>query len=480
MTSRVLLSYNFDQKDIEDHQFETLFCERRRDAAFAFAYSRDGYIYALRDHLGTIPLYYRYTSQGIRFSTNLTELINPEDELVPQGVVTYLKFGTPKLSPLVSGIYLVPPGTVIQIDPRTQTVTQLYRYSLTPRKIPTNTSLKDLTEELDVLFSQAIHRLIQFQTVGLYLSGGIDSALIGIYLRKAGVAVNAYTSAPWGRISSDVPLAKANAQLIGVNNHAIDYLETSDYPHAIAHIPNLYKQPHGTTTAIGVSNLWLHTHIAQEKQVFLGQNSDTMLCSVPAQHLTYFAYTLPFLLRRRLHPAFQHRNLVTSYLTLAKRFSQPLDTLCTLIPPQSFTRIQKLTHAGIFVAHTPSDGEVLTQPALSHNIVASNPYYDVDLIEFAMGIPFHHRVTINRASKLKVVFEKKILRALAIRYLPRTTVFRKKGFAVSFARDKQSSRLARELPTHWGTLQLERIDERFAAKILVDWLDLIRQETRKE
>ena len=86
----------------------------------------------------------------------------------------------------------------------------------------------------------------------MYLSGGIDSAMIGIILKKLGVKVRAYTCGPWGESSSDLVYARQNAEVVGVDSHEIHCLQTDDYESAMSALPSAYGIPHGTATALGV------------------------------------------------------------------------------------------------------------------------------------------------------------------------------------------------------------------------------------
>ncbi len=467
----VLLNYNFNAEDIADGDFTRLFQTRRRDASFAFVYEQDGATYAIRDHLGIVPLYYRISEDGARWSTHLSELVRPGDRLNPDGVNAFLSLGTPRLMPLIEGIGIVPPGAVIKLMPNGRTET-VYQYRIQPHPIPLATSSRALTDSAAALFKTAMERLVRHETVGLYLSGGIDSALIGIHLRDLGVEVNAYTSAPWGSGSSEIAYSKQNAATIGARRQSLDLLETERYPALYHALPELYGIPHATTTALGVASLWLNTPIAGEQQVFFGQNSDTMTCSVPAQYNTVLLNALPRALRSRLHRSQRYDDVVLNYLS----FSQVIDparypALPLPYDPEALTPIQLITLAGMLLVHTPSDGEVLSQPAIRRNIRISNPYYDVDLVEFCLGIPLRHRLALSRESKLGLALEKHVFRQMALRYLPRDVVYRKKAFTVPFNRDERSRTFTRTLPEALGNRSLNNFNQRFAAGILQRWME---------
>jgi len=465
-----LLNYNFRPADIRDRNFAALFEARRRDSVFAFVYEEDGYTYAIRDHLGIVPLYYRRIPGGLCFSTDLFDLIKDGDTLSEQGLRALMGFGSARLYPLVDQVGIVPPGAVLRFAPEDGTVEELYRYHITPAPLASG-KLQDIVDHIEVLFEQALQRVIQHDTVGLYLSGGIDSALIGIYLKKMGVCINAYTSAPWGAASSEIKFAQINAAAIGVDSHHLDCLETNQYVSAWRILPEIYNTPHGTTTGIGVTSLWRNTPIHRERQVFFGQNTEPMMASEVAQYLTYFASMLPdFVLRRYINPvypepyrnflAFNSQSLLTDYPPLAD-----------VVGERKLSDLQMIAVASMYVAHTPSDGEVLSQPAIHRSILASNPYYDMDLIEFCLSIPLRHRLRITTKSKLLVALDKRVFRVLASRYLPRELVYRKKGFTIPFERDEQTRQFVDMLPTRALGIPINELQARFAASVVKNWAD---------
>jgi hypothetical protein len=465
---QILFNCNFDPEDIADGDFQALFAHRRRDATFAFAFKSGERIYALRDHLGIIPLYYRIHGANVRFSTSITDLVTSDDDIDPVGLLLYLKRGTPRLYPLIEGIEIVPPGAVIEIDPAQQASRLMFQYQFQPRRIPVWTSMRQLVEEAEALFSQAVRRLVKHDIVGLYLSGGIDSTLTGIYLRRFGVEVNAYTSAPWGQASSEIPFAKLNAQVVHARQHHIDYLETDAYQALFEAMTDVYGMPHGTTTGLGVASLWQNTPIAGEQQVFFGQNNDTMTCSGAAQYIAYFSHLLPGFVRRRIHSALHYQNMIDNYFSLAFGYVDlPVLQYPRIIGAAS--KLQQLALAGMYIVQTPADGEVLSQPAVHRGILVSDPYYDIDLAEFCLGVPLRHRLALTRQAQTYVALEKRIFQHLALRYLPDKVVRRKKGFAISFDRDERTRRLAAVLPDSLMSVSLGSLRERFAGGVLKQW-----------
>lgn len=463
-----ILNYNFESTDAADGDFAALYERRRRDALFASVFRKEGWLYALRDHLGNVPLFYVYRDGKFQFATALNDLTEPGMQLFPPGVTTYLSFFTAKLTPPVEGVSVVPPGTVLRMNEADGSVEVIYRYALQPVEIPVLTRMSDLVSEVEERFRTAMQRQLKAERVGLYLSGGMDSGIIGVFLKRLGAQVHAYTSAPWGKTSSEIPFALRNAEIVGVERHEIDSLESDQYRTAMRQIPALYGQPHGSTTGVGVANLWMNTGIEKETQIFFGQNSDTMTCSVPLQYLVYFLSYLPRSLQRRFAGA--EGDVLTLYLSLfSKGLLHAYLPLERVINRADLSRVQRLSTAGMYIVHSQADGEVLAQPAIRRNIPAANPYYDLDLIEFCLGIPLLCRVQVSRHNDHLLSLEKRVIREFAVKYLPREIVYRKKAFTVALNRDAETEQLAAEFPQEIAGIRMNWSAQRFAAEVLRQW-----------
>jgi len=292
----VLFKYNVDFSDIENG-FPFLYEKRRRDSCFAIAYEENGTVTALRDHLGVVALYYRYVNNGIKFSNNLSDLIQKTDKVNQKGVKYFLAFKTAKIYSPFENIHLVPPGSVIKIDLKTKDVKCEYRYEFKKLKLA-NYSLVNLVGALDELFINAVRRTVKYKTVGLYLSGGMDSALTGIYLKKLGIKVNAYTLLPWGKSGSETKYAEINSKVIGVDSHKFVSMNSANYDDLISKVGILYKGPQGDSAPLGITQLWMSSSISKEDQVYGAQNADTMTCSMQAQYYSYFLNFLPLWLKK--------------------------------------------------------------------------------------------------------------------------------------------------------------------------------------
>lgn len=466
---KILVNYNFNLKDLNSltDKFEKLFTSNRRDSCFAFVYENGEDIYAIRDHFGQIPLYYRIFPNGeIRFSIHLVDLLDSNCELDFEGLKYYLAFGTSKIHPPFKEIKSVPSGSVIKLNKITKNVDLLYSFK--PKATKYNLkSFKDYVNKFEELFMRAIQRTIKNKEVGLLLSGGIDSGLTGYYLKKLGVEINAYTSAPWGRKSSEIKFSKINAKIIGVKNHFISYLEASDYLSSFSKIFSIYKTIHGTSTSLGIAKLYTDFPIEKELQVYYAQNCDTANCSMTVQNIAFFSKFIPFfgyLLNKNLSYQDPLRNYLNFFSNGLLNENEEFKKRFNKLPV-----IEKLSLAGIFLVHSQSDSEVINEPLIAKGVLVSNPFFDVDLVEFFLGIPLKYRLDFSIKEKTKIFLDKKIVRQLAIKFLPEELVFRKKGFNIPI--EKFFKGVLTSLPERIIDLRIKNLtaEQKFSLKVFMEW-----------
>jgi len=469
----IILNYNITLEEIAGIKgdYANFYEKEKRNSCFALVFKKDEHeIIAMRDHLGIVPLFYRFDKGEVNFSTNFSDLVKENDRISEKGLRCYLAHKTPTLYSLVEEVKIVPPGSAIRINLKEKTVTLLYQFFF-KQQPRLSINLDEIIEKYDKLMLQAIKRVLKEETVGLYLSGGMDSGLLGIYLKKAGAKINAYTSAPWGMKGTEVSFAERNAQAIGVENHVIIPLDTSKYKEHLKTIPEVFRTINGLNNTIGVVNLWKDTEISKEKQIFGAQNADTMLCSMPHQYYVYFLSWLPVFLKKKIHPSFKHADALSDYIDYCTHGIEDQQPDHFNYSSKDFSKISYLTLAGMYIGHTPPDGAVLAVPAISKNIAYGNPFYDIDLIEWSMRVPLKYRLGLSGESKIKLGINKTVIRKLALKYLPKELVYRKKGFVIPMERDENTRRVVEMLPKSINNFKLRATDERIAAYILMNWCE---------
>jgi len=163
-----ILTYNINLSEINIEEFSKLYTTDRRDSTFAAVFETSENIYALRDHLGIVPLYYRTSGSTVKFSMNYSDLALPSDQIDELGLKMFIVFGTPRLISLIEEIKIVPSGAVLKFDKKSLTSSEIYRYKIEPRRITPLRSLTSIVNEADKLFDKAMKRLIKYDTVGLF------------------------------------------------------------------------------------------------------------------------------------------------------------------------------------------------------------------------------------------------------------------------------------------------------------------------
>ena len=200
----------------------------------AWANVRENCLILGREPFGRVTLYWTQIGQSIWFASRLQLLLNiceQPDVSIP-GLYGYSCFSyvpTP-LTP-VKNVFAVPAGTELtwECDRDTGVIFEpkskrLLEWRESSEKIQDETEAID---QLQDLLKDAIHRQIadinSSETVGVFLSGGLDSSIVAALLVKAGVKVRAYTldfgkagipEYPWAEqvaYSLQIPLVKVDA-----------------------------------------------------------------------------------------------------------------------------------------------------------------------------------------------------------------------------------------------------------------------------
>jgi len=130
----IILNYNFKIEDLDNNDFKNLYENKRRDSTFAFVYKdkKSNNIFAMRDHLGIVPLFYYKEGQNYKFQTNLENLNHENIDTL--GLKNYISFQTTKIKPLMTNVKIVPPGSVLKINENGQEEI-IYQYCIEPKKI---------------------------------------------------------------------------------------------------------------------------------------------------------------------------------------------------------------------------------------------------------------------------------------------------------------------------------------------------------
>lgn len=145
---------------------------------------------AARDHFGVTPLFYRVDGDRFLFGSEIKGILeHPEvPRRVDVGGLDQVLTLPGLVSPgtMFEGIHSIPPGTAVEFSPGSALKTWTYwdlDYPLSTADVP-ELSEAAYADQLEELLLRAVEKRLQSDVgVGLYLSGGLDSSLVGALMR---------------------------------------------------------------------------------------------------------------------------------------------------------------------------------------------------------------------------------------------------------------------------------------------------------
>lgn len=404
-----------------------------------------------RDFFGIKPLYYFYDGEDLTFASEIKalkvffETKRQQFSLSPLGVQAYFVLGyTPHPLTIFNEIKKVNPGEILTFDlPTKKLSSDLIDWD---REI--ESTVADPANFEKVMLESVEKHLIADVPVGVFLSGGADSTLIALLLKKLGKKLDAFTVRIRGR--RDVDFASKIAQFAGLNHHlvALDdeafgemYQKTwemLDEPIADSSlIPSLLvareasKSVKVVMTGEGGDELFWGYERYQKLfgliKIFAGRSS-SILDYQRSESRFYLRYVRPILRRLRLLDARRRGDLLAAYLDLAVAGGD-----FTNRGPIAKFLADNLTAAGPEVSlidrkfYLPDNLLYKTDFAtMSYSVEGRVPILDKEVYGFARRLA--------PEEKWRWVVGKKIVKDYLAQNLPPELIFRKKeGFSLPLA-----------------------------------------------
>jgi len=230
-------------------------CLASLNGIFAFAYlDRHGQaLYLVRDAFGVKPLYYSIRENTLLFSSELKLLRDMGGDAVDlQNLALALRYRS-SYAPrtIYRGIEKLIPGHYLKVDlgqPRLAIST--YRYTIDP---PTHSSL-DRGSAVDAYrtrFGNAVRsQLLSDVEVGLLLSGGVDSALVGSAMSRAlPYRPKAFTVGFGDAAISEIEDARVTARQLGLDHYEL-CLDSDEFLETLRTCARIVEEPTATTSIV--------------------------------------------------------------------------------------------------------------------------------------------------------------------------------------------------------------------------------------
>jgi asparagine synthase (glutamine-hydrolysing) len=422
-----------------------------------------------RDRAGKKPLYYAMTDNGLAFSSeipSLLALLGRTPGWNPPAIADYLRLGfVPHPETVYRGVFALPPGSTLCYTHGEKPEITAY---WSPREQPPfRGSRADAIEQIAERLREAVRlRLRSDVPMGLFLSGGIDSGLIGAYAAEEGARdLLCFTVKVADARLDESHAAIATASKLGL---PIEIISLDIAPReAIERVPFLYGQPFADSSA--VASFFVARAARQHRKVVLnGDGGDEVFAGYRRYWAARAAPTLVSLgswartgmsslgtllsesTKRRTALGFVSRTLRgVAYDNGNRYLAWTSDLLSNGDMHQYFPdlareeptvdrlnrlRDEELSSLGLR-AFLRSDFRLILADDLlvkmdiatmANSLEARSPLLDIPLVEFAWSLPEKWLISARET--------KPLLRELARRVLPRTVASApKRGFEVPIA-----------------------------------------------
>jgi len=228
----------------------------------------------VRDRVGMKPLYYRSLPDGIAFASELKALLLLGKPPIERSAVRDFLFHgyVPAPKTIYQGIAKLPAGHWLAWQDGRLRIERYWR----PSTALIRRGETDTIEQLDGLLRTVVpaHTLADVP-VGVFLSGGIDSALTSYYLERPRTYSLGFDAADRSELDA---ARSAAAHLATV--HTEMTAPTADFESALAHMPQLFDEPFGDSAAW--SNYLISECARREVTVALsGEGGDEIFCGYP-------------------------------------------------------------------------------------------------------------------------------------------------------------------------------------------------------
>ena len=300
----------------------------RMDGQFAVAIwdREERELVVARDRVGEKPLYVARAGDQWLLASEMKALLSVttlDRDVDPEAVRQYLAFDY-VVSPrtILRSVQKLSAGHIGRISADGFASEPYWTLDFKPRQLP----IAAAVERLDTILERAVRsRMVADVKVGLFLSGGIDSAAVGYYMTRSSKSVEAFT------IGFDQPgfdetnYARASAKALGVDHH-VEILSESVVLGLIPRVVEILDEPMADPSVIPTH--LLSSFARQQVKVALGgDGSDELLMGYRTyQALKVYAQLdrLPALARRSMAKA-AHVLPDRGRLAKARRFGTALD-----------------------------------------------------------------------------------------------------------------------------------------------------------
>lgn len=249
-------------------------------------------LYLIRDRFGVKPLYFFCNNNILLFGSELKSLYTHprySKELNMQSVWYFFQYGNvPAPHSIFKHTAKMEPGTVLTIDCKTlQFEKDTYWSPLDAfYKEPNSISFEDAKRQTQGLLFNAINqRMVSDVPVGLFLSGGYDSATTAACLTQSQANLKTFTVAVPEAGLNEGPKAKKIADYLGTEHTEIK-CDLQEALQVIPLLPTMFDEPFADSSAI--PTYLVAKHASNSVKVALSADGGDELFAGYNRHRYYF------------------------------------------------------------------------------------------------------------------------------------------------------------------------------------------------
>lgn len=380
-------------------------------------------LFLARDRVGIKPLYYMYDGKNLIFASEIKALLQHkfQKQIDLQCLNSFLTYKfIPSSKTLIKGIKKLPPAHYAVLKDGNLKIKKYWSLNW---KISKN-NLTYFISRLDKILVDSVEsRLISDVPLGVFLSGGLDSSLV--------VAINSILrddpvetfTVGFGHKIDEFNYAQQVSDILSTNHQEI----LLDYSNITKSIPKVIWHMDEPNTDITMVPIYFLSEFARKSVTVVntGEGADELFSGYahynlgakvlsvvpsPIKNLMYQWYYSPFKRRNRLNllkDSAKDDKTLNSYLHFNDYPKNPKEFLNKILffdiknqlPNWQLNRVDRMT--------------------MAHGMEARVPFLDHNIVEFSSTLPINFKQQIFQG--------KFILKKLALKYLPKEIVFRKKS-----------------------------------------------------
>lgn len=237
--------------------------------AFVIYDETNNKLFACRDRAGVKPFFYYHKNGLFLFASELKAIIQHPDfekEININAAAAYMQYGyVPTPHCIYKNAFKLKPGHFLELDLSNNSIStkQYWNVYDAYNKPLLKISFLDALEETEKVLTNAFqYRMVSDVPVGVFLSGGYDSACVTALLQKNNTEkIKTFTIGVPDAGLNEAPYAKAVAAHLGTD-HTEYYCTQKEALEIVPHLPFFYDEPFADSSAIPTT---LVSKIAREK-----------------------------------------------------------------------------------------------------------------------------------------------------------------------------------------------------------------------